>query len=256
MSTKRIVGITVFGILFIAAVIGAMLMASYFRRDNEAIPLPAAPTPAGPSADTEPDTFNRVEISKDNIREVVSEMSRPDVYSRDIVIETFWEGGQAAYNISANMSYDVTSLQISQPGGSEKRVIVDADRLYIWYSGETAPFVGSIADGGDGLRTADEWQMLITYEEIPGLDKNGIINAEYTEFGDEDCIFIEYRSPLLGYTREYYISTQLGLIVGAEEYDETGALVYRMTVSDCVEGQIDPEAFILPDGTDLLVPDA
>ena len=252
MSIRRIIGITVFGILFIVAVIGVMLMTSYFSRDNDVIPLPAIPTSTEPSADTEPDTFSRVEITRDNIRAVISEMSRPDIYSREIQIETFWENGQAIYDISANMAQGITSLRITLPSGTEKRIIVSADKFYIWYNGDRKPFVGSAEDSGDGNRTADEWQMLITYEEILDLDQNGIARAEYTEFGDEDCIFIEYRSPLLGYTREYYVSIALGLIVGAEEYDETGALTYRMTSSDCTEGEIDPTAFVLPDGTDLL----
>ena len=253
MSTKRIIGITVFGVLFIAAAIGVMLMTSYLRRDNDVIALPEAPTPTESFEDAEPDTLDRVEITKDNVQAVVSQtLSRPDVYSRDITIETFWEGGQALYSISANTAHGMTSLRITQPGGTEKRIIVSAGTFYIWYNGDRNPFIGLAEDVDGGNKIADEWQMLITYEDILELDNNDITRAEYTEFGGEDCIFIEYRSPLLGYAREFYVSIELGLVVGAEEYDETGALVYRMATSECLEDEIDPAAFILPDGTDLL----
>ena len=256
MSLKRIVWITIFGMLFIAAAIGVMLLTSYIRRDNDVIALPEVPSPAETAEVAEPDALDRVEIAQDNIQAVISTtISRPPVYSRDIVVETFWEGGRAAYNIRANIANGISSLQIKQPAGTEKRIIVSADKLYIWYSGDKSPFIGSAADAGDGYRTADEWQMLITYEDVMDLDQNDIKRAEYTEFGGEDCIYIEYRSPLLGYTREYYISIGLGLIVSAEEYDETGALVYRMRTSECSIDEVDPAAFVLPDGTDLLAPE-
>ena len=252
MSIKRLVWITILGVLFIAAVIGVMLITSYIRRDNDVITLPEVPTPTEPAEASEPDALDRIEITQENIQAVVSTMSRPDVYSRSVMIETFWENGQAAYSISADTAHGMTSLRIIQPDGAEKRIIVTDDKLYIWYGGDRYPFIASAEDAGDSHRIADEWQMLITYEDILKLEKNAIVRAGYTEFGGEDCIFIEYRSPLLGYLRECYVSIEFGLIVGAQEYDETGALIYRMTVSESIEGETDPTAFTLPDGTDFL----
>ena len=252
MSTKRILGITAFGILFIAAVIGIMLIASYVRRDNDAIPLPEAQTPVAPSGETEPDALDRVEVGRDNIREVVASLSRPDTYSRDIIIETFWEDSRTEYNIAADTTGGITSLRIAPLNGPEKRIIVSPDMIYIWYMGDRTPYTGSPEDAGDGYRTADEWQMLFTYEDVLELNEDDIIDAGYTEFRGEYCIYAEYRSPLLGYTREYYVSIDLGLIIGAEEYDENGALVYRMTASEYVEGEVDAQAFTLPDGTAIV----
>ena len=252
MSTKRILGITVFGVLFIAAVIGIMLIASYIRRDNNAIPLPDTQTPAFPSRETEPDTLDRVEVNRENIQEVVSSLSRPETYSRDVIIETFWEGGQAEYKITAGTARGVTSLRIVPPEGPEKRIIVTPDTFYIWYYGDRTPYIGLMDDADGGLKAVDEWQMLISYEDLLELDKEDIVDAGYTEFGREYCIYAEYRSPLLGYTQKYYASIDLGLIIGAEEYDETGALVYRMTSSECTIDEVDLSEFTLPDGVLLL----
>ena len=252
MSTKRIIGITVFGVLFIAAVISVMLLTSYFRIDNDAIPLPETPISTEPADDTEPDTLNRVEVSQDTVQAVISQtLLRPEVYSRDVIIKTFWAGGNALYNINVNFADGIMSLRILPPSGIEKHIIITADSLYIWYAGDKTPYIGAIDSTGDDYRTADEWQMLVTYEEILELDKRSIIDVGYTEFGGEDCIYAEYLSPLLGYTRKYYVSIELGLVTGAEEYDETGELVYLMTTSECIIGQTDPDAFTLPDGAEI-----
>ena len=252
MSAKRILGITVFGVLFIAAVIGIMLIASYAGRDSDVIPLPEAQTPVTTSRETEPDALDRVEVERNNIQEVISSLSRPETYSRDIVIETFWEDGQAEYNITTSTARGVTSLRIVPPEGPEKRIIASSDTFYIWYNGDRTPYIGSLKDIYDGPRTVDEWQMLITYEDVIELDKNDIVDAGYNEFDGEYCIFAEYRSPLLGHTLKYYVSIDLGLIIGAEEYDETGALIYRMTASECVIDEVDLSEFTLPDGILLL----
>ena len=251
MSLRRIVGITTFGILFIAAVIGVMLLTSYLRRNNEAISLPVTPVSTEPWGETEPDVPDRVEVTTENIRVVVSTLSRPDEYSRDVLITTYWDTGWAEYFITVTVSDGMTSLSMSPPTGPEKRIIVTADTLYIWYKGDTAPYTGSVSGTGDGYRTADEWQMLITYEDLLALDPDDIIEAQYIEYNGEDCIYAGYRSPLLGYTKTFYISLELGLITGAEEYDETGMLVYRMTAGACTFGETDPADFTLPDGTIL-----
>ena len=252
MSQKRIIGITVFGLLFIAAVIGVMLLTSFLGRDSDTIPLPGTPALMESPGETKPDTLNRIEVTRETIQANVSMLSRPDTYSRDVVIETFWEGGQAEYSISINVTDGITSLRILPPVGAEKRIIIAEDTLYIWYRGDKTPFIGAVDSSGDGYRTADEWQMLVTYEEILEFDKKDIVDAGYAEYGDDYCIYAEYRSPLLGYTKKYYVSIDIGLVIGAEEYDETGAVVYTMKSGECIIGEADPTAFTLPDGTVLL----
>jgi len=255
MSIKRILGITIFGVLFIAAVISIMLLTSHPMRDNDVITLPDPPASSDSAAETQPtgeaqpDKLSRVEVTRDNIQANVSILSRPEVYSRDVVIETFWESGYATYLVSVTVADGVTSLQIQPPAGSEKRIIITADTLYIWYQGDGTPYIGDIGSVGDGYRSADEWQMLVTYEELLDIPAKDIIDAGYTEFNGIDCIFAEYLSPLLGYTRKYYVSIENGLIAGAVDYDKTGSLVYTMIAGECMVGEADPTAFILPNGT-------
>lgn len=250
MSTRRILAITIFSILFIAALAGTMLLTSYLRRDHAPIPLPDASASMEIPGVAEPDTLDRVEVTTDNIQAVISTLSRPEVYSREILIDTYWEGGQAGYAISVSTAGGMTSLRTVSSTGTEKRIIVAADTLYIWYRGDRAPFIGR-TDPSDGeTRNADEYQMIVTYEDVLELDKDYILDAGYTEYGGEECIYAQYRQPKLGYTMKYYVSIDLGLITGAEEYDADGALVYRMRAGECLF-DADASAFLLPDGTDL-----
>jgi hypothetical protein len=252
MSTKRILGIALFGVLFIITVFGVMLLTLFLKQESDAVALPdISPAVEIPSY-IEPDTLDRVEVTKDTIQAVVSmTLSRPVMYSRDVVIKSFWEDGQAEYNISISVWNGMTSLRTLLPMGIEKRTIITPNQLYIWYKGDREPYIGNLSSSGDGYRNADEWQMLITYEDLLQLDKNDISEAGYIEYGGEECVYAVYRSPLLNYTRTFYISLNLGLVIGAEEVDESGKLVYSMTAGECIINEIDPSAFILPDGTNL-----
>jgi hypothetical protein len=252
MSTKRILGIALFGVLFIATVFGVMLLTLFLKQESDAVALPDVLPAVEIPGYIEPDTLDRVEVNKDTIQAVVSmTLSRPGMYSRDVVIKSFWEDGQAEYNISVSVWNGITSLRTLTAMGIEKRVIITPNQLYIWYKGDREPYIGNLGSSGDGYRNADEWQMLVTYEDLLQLDKNDISEAGYVEYGGEECVYAVYRSPLLNYTRTFYISLDIGLVIGAEEIDEAGELVYSMTAGECIINEIDPSAFILPDGTNL-----
>ena len=252
MSIKRIVGITSFGILFIAAVIGVMFLTSYLRRDSDVIPLPEAPVSSEPPGETTPEVPDRIELTTETLHAIVSTLSRPDTYSRDVEVTTYWEDGQAVYHISVYVTEGMTSLRIISPINDEKRIIITQDALYIWYKDDPEPYIGDIGSTGDDYRTSDEWQMLVTYEDLLALSQSDIIETEYIEFGGEDCIYAKFQAPLLGYTKVFYVSVDFGLLAAAEEYDRNGALVYTMTAGECAVGEADPEDFTLPDGTILL----
>jgi len=253
MSTKRILGITFFSALFIIAVSGVMLLTLFIKRDSDAVALPGvSPTVQTPGT-AEPDELDRVEVTTETIQDVVSTLARPSVYSRDVSVQTYWDGGNAEYGVKVSVLDGMTSLLTTPPVGVKKRIIVAPEKLYIWYLDERTPYIGDLGSSGDGHRSADEWQMIVTYEDVLGLDESDIIDAGYTEYLDDDCIYTVYRSPLLNYETTCYISLDLGLVVFAEELDESGRLVYTMKVGECAVGEVDPSAFILPDGTDLAV---
>jgi len=256
MSTKRIVWISVIGVLFILTVIAVMLLTLFFRRENETAPLPEAVISVERPEVTAPDALDRVEVTKDTIQAVIATLSRPEVYSRDVVIKNFWDGGEATFNINTSVMGGLTALKTLTVSGLDKRIIITQDTVYIWYKGEWSPYTGKLDLQSDGYKAADEWQMLVTYEDVLKLNKSDIIDAGYERYDSDSCVYAVYRSPLLGYTRKYYISIEpgsndFGLVIGAEEYDKDGAPVYSMVAGKSVS-DVDPTAFVLPDGTSLL----
>ena len=249
MSTKRILAISAFALLFIAIIIITMLVLLYFNSEVKTVQLPDVTTSPVETNQTEPDALSRVELTRETVQVGVSTLTRPEVYSRTVYISTYWEDGRSDSVIQVSVHGGATSLRIRVASGREKRIIVTSDALYIWYLGDRIPYIGAINSTGDGLRTADEWQMLITYEDIMELDVGDITDAGYMEYNGMDCIFAEYRSPLLGYTARFYVSLELGLVVGAEEYDTDGTLIYTMTTGECTIGEVNANEFSLPDGT-------
>ena len=249
MSTRRVFGIAVFGVLLIAAAIAIMQLTSFMRRDSGAIQLPGTSVSSDRPNGTEPDALDRVEVNIDTIRDVVSSLTRPESFRREVLVESFWEGGESSNNISVSVLGGMTSLRILPQVGVEKRIIVTPDTEYIWFRGDRVPFMRNVNSSTNDYRAADEYQMLLTFEDILSLNSEDIIDAGYD---GEDSIYAVYRSQLLGHTRTYYISLSLRLIVAAAEHDASGSLIYRMTAFEIHVGEVDPTAFVLPDGIDLL----
>jgi len=252
MSTKRILSITIFGLLLIATAIGAMLLTASMRRESAAVMLPDTPLIAERANVADHDALSRVEAGRETIQNIISTLTRPEVYSRNITIESFWDGGQAVFDIYISVSHPVTSVQITPPVGPVRRTIVTPDAVYIWEEGDSTVHVSAPAAVGTGQLPSDEWQMLLTFESIEQLDLNDIIDAGYIEFDEQLCFFVVYRSPLLGNLRTYYISLDFGLIIAVHEYDESGRLIYNMSASEPLIGEINPDLFTLPDGTEVL----
>ena len=247
MSTKRILGITAFSVLLVAAIAGFMLFDFVFGRDSYAIPLPhepAAATVPQPPAQYE---IGRIEITRENAQAVISTLSRLQNYSRNVRVTTFWEAGYADFYFYVTVYGEAASIISTSRAAPQRHVIIANDRQYIWHAGDTLPFVGYVDALGGAERSADEWQMLVTFEDVLEINPYDIIDAGHIIFDDTGCIFITYRTPLLGLLRTYYISIRDGLVIAAFEYDESGFLTYEMRAGS-VEYP-DSDAFLLPDGT-------
>jgi hypothetical protein len=164
-----------------------------------------------------------------------------------MMAERFWQGGNAVDNLSAVVSDGALALK-SSSGGVTKNIIVTDKNVYVWYAGDRTPYVGTLESPEDARRAVDAYQMLPTYEDVLELDKKSITDAGYISYNGENCIFVEYVSGQLGYRAVCYISVELGLLTGVNEYDgET--LIYKLTAGECDVAPPVGDAFVLPDGT-------
>jgi hypothetical protein len=256
MSTKRLRLLTLIGVILITAVIVAGVLLTYAGHDLRTVALPSPPDAAASPSGTVSDGLVRLNVTTDNVQDVIRTLHRPDSYSRNIKIEKFYATGSeaskaAVYNVGVSMYGGALSMQ--QTGaGDEKHIIITGGWMYIWYKEDKTYYRTSAQQAVYGEDAADEFQMIITYEDVLKAAREDILETGDAEYNGENCIYVRYRDGQLDYTTVCYISTASGLLTGAEQYDENMALVYRMTASDYIAGLPDLAAFDLPDGTNAV----
>lgn len=252
MSSKRVRVMLMSGIVLIALIIGAGMMLTYFYRPMtvETLPEPAAGSASGTPGPNDK-ILENVTVGVDNVQAVIETLRRPESYSRTITVENFFaDGGSAGYVITAAVRGRDTAMKIDG-SGFRKNVILAGGTLYIWYDGDKDYYTGPAEDLGTEPGLSDEFQMVPTYETILALEKDSILDAGFTDFGGENCIYVKYVSGSLGYVTIGYISVKSGLLIGAEQFDGSSR-VYSMTASDFVADEPDGAAFTLPDGKNAL----
>jgi hypothetical protein len=251
MSSKRVRVILLTGAVLIALVIGISLILTFGSHKTSLAELPTPGTSA--SANTGPDSSAQVSglvnvtLDTGNVQDVIATLKRPASYTRKIRVENFFEDTSTVYDIDASVTEDGTALKIDSKG-IKKNIITAGDNLYIWYDGDKDYIVRPLDASGDTEKISDEWQMILTYKDVLSVDKSSILDADYAEYGGENCICVKFIWGTLKYVTTCYISAESGLLTGAVQYDGS-ALVYKMSTSDyTLTASDDKSAFDLPDG--------
>ena len=188
-----------------------------------------------------------VEVTPQTVQSLVASLERYESYSRAVTVEYF-SNGQPVGTASAQVWTDGgwTRCDLTLSSGMVEHSIVGEGRLWLWYAGDERVYTGPAED-----MTADLMQRLPTYETVLELDKRSITGAGYEVREEQPCVYVEARTPELGYLERYWISESSGLLMAAE-VEKDGAVVYSMTSREIVSpldqtGQV----FTLPDGTEL-----
>ena len=253
MGSKRMISVLIFSVAFLVLILAVFFFWERSQQEQKEFPLPPVSQAPSLPEDTGPEqTYeeNRVTLNRNTVQAVIRELSRPKVYSRDIVIVSFWDGGSVMYNIKSSFSENASAFEIAG-GGDTQRIIITDDTYYVWYQGDHEPFSASRADGEDYIKELDKFQMLITYEDIIELPIESILEADYTRFEGELCIYVKYSAGSLGYVTTCYVSLKNGLLIAAEEFDGDTP-TYKMTSLPSGEGEINEKLFVLPDGQSLI----
>lgn len=228
------------------AVLAAALVYLVLRLSpNASVDTPAVilPSPAAES-DNQPDSAagpeNRViDVTPETVQAAVGMLSRAGSYSRMIIAETFWNGGSAVRSINVAVSGDRARLTVSDQRGV-KNVLISGDEMWIWYPDSKTVYAGPAGDSA-----ADEYQSLLTYEDILRIDPASITDAGYMDYNGDNCIYAEYVDGELGYVSRFWVSVTTGLLMGGETRDgET--LVYRMSSSPPDISTPDESVFVPP----------
>ena len=246
MSSAKMLRLTLLGLAVIIGAVGVLFALRLTRGSGSEIVLP---TPV-PSAITDTEVIlNNIDVltvSADNIRDVVARLDRPNAYSRDIIIESFWDGGESVYNFNVSVRDGVTALRTFF-GGTSKYIVITGEYRYIWYAGDSEP----VKVKNTSVAADDKNQMIVTYEDIVGLERSQILSAELIIDENDPVIFVRYMSSPFGYVTEVYVSIELGLITSVEQYDGD-TLIYRMSTGVCNLETPGDTGFILPNGVNTL----
>ena len=238
--------LTLLGLAFIVFAVGVLLVIRLTRETRTEIALPIMSLPDATGTEAVPNNIDMLYVSEENIAEVVASLNRPAAYSRDIMVESFWDSGNNVYNFNVSVRDGVTALRTFFNGTSKNIVITD-ECTYIWYTGDSVP----IQVKNTNAAADDKYQMIITYEDIMALERSQIISAGFISDASGPGIFVRYVSGPFGYVTEVYVSIELGLITGAEQYDgET--LIYRMSTGVCSLETPSDTGFVLPNGINTL----
>ena len=183
-----------------------------------------------PSVSTAPESgmdsqLQLVEVTPGTVQAVIATLSRVDSYARTLTAESFWSGGSSQRVIDVQVRGSSARLTISSGAGAVKNVLISGDELWIWYGDSDAVYHGAASE-----RDADEYQSLLTYEDLLALDPAAIFDAGYTDYNGEYCIYARYTDGALGYESCFWISVATGLLMGSETYDEE-TLVSRLSSS-------------------------
>ena len=245
---------SVIAISVCTVILAALIIPIYFRArlDTPEVLLPGAveTNTAGEDGGIY-DGLERVEVTAENVQAVIAtlNMNRPNCYSRTMRIEKFWDGGTTAYDIDVTV---YQGIMRASNFGIGKMIIVTPENLYIWYDGNADYYKGRVEPQGGSEYIAQQYQEIITCEEILSLDKSSILKADYTVYEGEQCIYVEYLEKKLGYRMTAYLSITSGLLFAAEEFDGD-MRIYKMSESK-ISFDLPPESdFELPDGINLLV---
>ncbi|MCD8255412.1 MAG: hypothetical protein LUC36_07735 [Oscillospiraceae bacterium] len=238
MRASRVALITVtILVIALAAILAAQLFPYQSGTAEVALPTPSA---SGSASDSESGGgVDFITVTTENVQAVLEGLERAENYSRVLSVERFWSGGSLSTQISVwERDGDVRLIEAASP---EKNILISDGTVYIWYSDDLeALFTGTAAE-----RDADEYQTILTYEDILDLDPGAVTDGGYTDWSGEYCIYAEYIHPDTGYTCRVYVSPTTGLLMGSEIYDGS-SLVYFMSSSAADTAIPDDEYFRIP----------
>lgn len=219
MNRKRL---PLYILIVLAAAAGVLAVCLLSRNSSVETAPVVLPTPtASASATAGDDSEHVVSVTPDTVQAVVGTLTRADSYSRTLTAEDIWKGGSSTRTIQVWVHGGSARFTVS--GSPEKNILLSGGDVWIWYADASGVYHGKASD-----RDADEYQALLTYEDLLNIDRQQITDAGYAQYGGENCVYAVYTGGELGYRSQVWISVATGLLMGSETYDGD-TLVYRVT---------------------------
>ena len=191
------------------------------------LPTPQAPDSSAPTAQESVTGGQVIAITPKTVQTVISTLHRSDSYSRTLTVQDFWSGGSRVRLFQTWVRGDSLRLAVTgedDGAQAQENLLIRDGEKWIWYPD------GSVYHGPAQPGDADAYQTILTYEDLLSAAPEDILEADYWEFMERKCVFVRWRSPLLGYASECWIDPDSGLLLGERRYDGD-ILIYSMDSS-------------------------
>ena|GEM_PF-2312581 len=199
-----------------------------------------------------------LEITRENVKDIVADLARPDSYKAVCSLTYFTGGGQyvKTRRVTVLNRYQKTE-HIDADGSRSMTEIMGPETTFIW--DDTPGSLKSLPTGGF---LPDASSLTPTYEDILSIDAPDIIGAEYRIERGRPCVWIHAVTPgELGeggttvYDTEYVVDMQIGLLIRAT-FSQSGNTVMAFEMTGLETDTVSPGEFVLPDGNGLTAMEA
>lgn len=207
------------------------------------------PDAAGLKGEDTGGQWNVVEIVPETVQPAIATLTRPLSYCRTQTVETFWSGGSGKAVYQVYVSGKQTRLDTSLSDGSVRHTLIVGTSAAVWYDEEPDWTVCHTHQ-----LTADAMGRMLTYETVRDLPADQIAQADYRSVDGVKCIYVETCPDSGGYVSRYWIGVEWGLLYAAERTCN-GEMIYRFSSTPPEIGSLDGALFLLPDGTQLEMPE-
>ena len=248
-NIKTVLAITV--VLCVCLILSLFNSSFFFNKKSESIVLP--PIQTNSEKHSEYDNFfaenteilsNKLELTPQNIGNVVNTLRRPDKYSFSVTKTLYYGEDFKTTQIAVYVIDGYSKIEILNRDGSVyKNCIFGQDYVFIWQNGEKKYYRGA-----KGNFSADVEAQYQTYEDIVNMPPEQIKQVSYILYKEIPCICVETADPETNYSTKYWVSAENGLLIHSECYDSDGNAAYVVDIDNISSDNFSEDVFILPDG--------
>lgn len=189
------------------------------------------------------DGINGVEITPDNVQQVIMSLARPYNYSFTVQNTVYY--GQKSSTVSRRQTVRggvCRTDELSASGGILRSIIRSGNNIYAWQTGSNTYYKGVVGSFSD-----DEAAMIPTYETVVSRPKATLSEVGMENIDYEPCIVVSAKDDD-SYHSVYYISTVTGLLKRVDIF-EGEHLIRQCEMTSISTVESDTLVFTLPNGT-------
>jgi hypothetical protein len=241
---------TVLIVLAAAVLITGVLVTAFFLNSvggrEAAITLPSQTVTQSPDEGAPQSPF--LELTPENVSEVIETLRRPATYRQTVSLTTAWEGS-LVQTVERTVGVYCTAVTVTSPQNT-MHYLTDGATIYLWYEGDR-----QWLERDNASITEDDLAHIPTYEDVAAIPSEQIEEVAYrTESDGKSYLYV---SCLDGeYHDQYWIDLETGLLARAETvYQQVTIYTMRQTQLTILDDLADDDsAFALPDGTKPFLP--